>query len=285
MKTPTILLVLALTLGAVVNAAETNTPETTPTMSPGMAKDLNDIINQANGASAPAAASGSTSAVGSGQMEITFSVDPVTGVITGDSVIGSNISAEAAQGIANDLKAIVNGASGASVPAATSKTSYSWPADAPATLGKVQVMIVQGVVNLVAPDGTTTPLKRGQIFEEGAKIVAAKGGNALLVFSNGAVVKVKEGTELTLVKFRQAPFDSTTEGTFLRLTKDPSRSNTLIEVSSGELQGEVKKLNTEAGSSFVVVSPNGTVMPFSNRTIKSSSDDGAEWKHTLVAGE
>jgi hypothetical protein len=218
-------------------------------------------------------------------MEITFSVDPVTGVITGDSVIGSNISAEAAQGIANDLKAIVNGASGASVPAATSKTSYSWPADAPATLGKVQVMIVQGVVNLVAPDGTTTPLKRGQIFEEGAKIVAAKGGNALLVFSNGAVVKVKEGTELTLVKFRQAPFDSTTEGTFLRLTKDPSRSNTLIEVSSGELQGEVKKLNTEAGSSFVVVSPNGTVMPFSNRTIKSSSDDGAEWKHTLVAGE
>jgi hypothetical protein len=129
----------------------------------------------------------------------------------------------------------------------------------PQTKGKVQALIVVGDVQLIGADGTASPLKRGQTFEEGYKVVASKGGNALLVFSNGATVKVKEETEMTVVTFRQAPYDQNAEGKFLRLTKDPSQSNVEIKLKGGSFQGEVKKLNAEAGSTFLVDTPTGVI--------------------------
>jgi len=137
--------------------------------------------------------------------------------------------------------------------------AYSYPADAPAAPGKITFYIVTGGVQLRAADGTMHPVKRGEQFAEGNTIIAEKGGNALLVFSNGTTLKVLEGTELAVVKFRQAAFDEKAEGTYLRLSKDPSRSNVLLDLRKGTLQGEVKKLNTEAGSSFVVLTPAGAV--------------------------
>jgi len=139
-------------------------------------------------------------------------------------------------------------------------TYQAIPADSPETLGKVQAMIVVGNVTIVSPDGAVSQLKRGQIFQEGTKIVAAKGGNALLVLSNGATMKVKEGTVMNLIKYRQAPFNEQSEGTFLRLSKDPSRSNVLIELENGSFQGEVKRLNKDAGSTFVVFSSDGRIL-------------------------
>ncbi|HTB64087.1 MAG TPA: FecR domain-containing protein [Opitutales bacterium] len=126
------------------------------------------------------------------------------------------------------------------------------------TNGKVQAMIVVGNVNLIAKDGTTTALKRGQSFEEGASVHADKGANALLVLSNGATLKVKENTTLEVTKFQQAKFDEAAEGTYLRLTKDPSKSETTLKLSDGSLQGEVKKLDTADGSKFTVNTPAGS---------------------------
>ena len=133
-------------------------------------------------------------------------------------------------------------------------------AAAPAALpkGKVQAMLVVGDVELTTSDGKTAPLKRGQIFEDGSSVYANKGANALLVLSNGATLKVKENTKLDVNTFEQAPFDEQAEGTFLRLSKDPSKSTTDLKLSDGSLQGEVKKLDTSDGSKFTVQTPGGS---------------------------
>jgi hypothetical protein len=124
--------------------------------------------------------------------------------------------------------------------------------------GKVQALIVVGDVQLIAPDGTSTALKRGQTFEQGNRVHANAGGNALLVMSNGATLKVKSDTTLDVATFQQAAYDQDTEGTFLRLNKDPSKSETDLKLSTGSLQGEVKKLNTDSGSKFTVDTPAGS---------------------------
>jgi len=124
--------------------------------------------------------------------------------------------------------------------------------------GKVQAFIVQGNVQLVAKDGTASPLKRGQIFEEGNIVKAGPDGQALLVFSNGATMKVLANCQLSVDQFQQAPFDEQAEGTFLRLSKDPSKSTTTLDLRNGTLQGEVKQLNQAAGSKFTVNTPAGS---------------------------
>jgi hypothetical protein len=124
--------------------------------------------------------------------------------------------------------------------------------------GKVQAFIVVGDVELVAADGTSAPLKRGQTFEEGNIVKAGAGAQALLVFSNGATMKVLQNCQLSVDEFKQAPFDDQAEGTFLRLSKDPSKSTTSLDLRNGTLQGEVKQLNQAAGSTFTVKTPAGS---------------------------
>jgi hypothetical protein len=124
--------------------------------------------------------------------------------------------------------------------------------------GKVQAVIVVGDVQLIAANGTSSPLKRGQIFEQGNKVQAGKDSNALLVMSNGATLHVKAETTLDVANFQQQPYDESADGTFLRLTKDPSKSDTDLKLSNGSLQGEVKKLDTGAGSRFTVDTPAGS---------------------------
>ncbi len=172
----------------------------------------------------------------------------------------------------------------ASGPAPVAGTT-SWPADAPEAHGKISAYIVMGEVQLQTPEGTRHALVRGERFEEGSTLVVSPGGNALLVFSNGTTMKVTEGTELVVVKFRQAPYDEKSEGTFLRLSKDPSRSNVLLELRKGTLQGEVKKLNTEAGSSFMVLTPAGAVEVQSGQPLKATAMDSTGRYRTGSAPE
>jgi hypothetical protein len=125
--------------------------------------------------------------------------------------------------------------------------------------GTVKCVLVVGKVDLInIKDGTTTALTRGQSFQQGYSVHANKGANALLVMSNGATLKVKEDTTLDVTSFQQAKFDEATEGTYLRLNKDPSQSVTDLKLSDGSLQGEVKKLNTDANSKFTINTPAGS---------------------------
>jgi len=136
-----------------------------------------------------------------------------------------------------------------------SLTALVAPEGTPANLGQVQAFIVRGNIQLVDSNGNTTALKRGQIFTEGNTIKTGADSQVLLVFSNGAALKVVANSEVKVTLFRQEPFNIEDEGAFLRLARDPSRSNVILDVHNGKLGGTVKELNKDAGSTFLVNGP------------------------------
>jgi len=165
--------------------------------------------------------------------------------------------------------------SGAQPQPVASLAETALPAGTPERLGLVQAFIVQGNVTMIDENGNASPLVRGApaATAEGKMFEAGPNSQALLVFSNGATVKLLNNSTVKVTLFRQAPFDEQAEGTFLRLSHDPSRSNTVLDVSSrfrdissaahdfssDIFQGEVKQLNTAAGSTFIVNGPHGPI--------------------------
>ncbi len=136
------------------------------------------------------------------------------------------------------------------LPAAAAPTSIH---------GKILASIVAGDVELTPKSGMPHKLIRGEQFEEGAVLRAMPGGSALLVFSNGATIKITENAQLMVTRYQQEAFDEKTEGSFLRLNKDPGKSITQLDLRNGTLVGEVKQLNIARGSNFTVDTPAGSV--------------------------
>jgi len=124
--------------------------------------------------------------------------------------------------------------------------------------GKVQAFIVAGNVSLVAKDGTVSPLKRGETFEEGTVVKVGAKSAVMLVMSNGIKIKALEYAQISIDEFKQAPFDETAEGTFLRLKKDPSKSIVTLDLRNARAQFRAMPLNEAAGSSFHINTPVGS---------------------------
>jgi hypothetical protein len=128
---------------------------------------------------------------------------------------------------------------------------------AQAQQGEIKAFIVNGSVQSKSLDGKLTPIARGDTVAIGTTIVTGADGSALLVFSNGAAMQVKPNSNVQVIKFDQAAFDAS-EGSFLRLSKDPSKSTTELNITKGTLSGQVKQLNLDAGSTFTVDTPAGS---------------------------
>ena len=124
-------------------------------------------------------------------------------------------------------------------------------------LGQIQAFVVAGEVELIAKDGTQHRLVRGETFTEGNLVRDGKDGWALLVLSNGTVVKLHPYCQLDVTLFRQEPFDEKVGGAYLRLGKEPSTSTTILYLRNEMAQIEVKPLNAAGGSSFEVDTPVG----------------------------
>ncbi len=126
-------------------------------------------------------------------------------------------------------------------------------------LGQIQVGLIQGDVELVDAKGATShALKQGEAFTEGNIVKAMPGASALLVFSNGAVVKIFENSQLAVLCFRQDAFDGKREGSFLGLNKEPSKSITELDVREGTILGQVNRLDFANMSRFSVNTPAGS---------------------------
>jgi hypothetical protein len=123
--------------------------------------------------------------------------------------------------------------------------------------GEIKALIVTGTVQAKDADGKLTPIARGDSVSIGSTVITGNDGIALLVFSNGAAMQIKANSSVKVVKFNQDPFDKS-QGEFLRLTKDPSKSTTQLDIAKGTMAGEVKKLNLDANSSFTVNTPAGS---------------------------
>jgi hypothetical protein len=132
-------------------------------------------------------------------------------------------------------------------------------AQSTSTVGQIKAFIVSGDVQVTDASGKDTPLSRGDLVAVGSTIKTGADGIVLLVFSNGSAMQIKANSKVGVTRYDQAAFDEQNgENTFLRLSKDPSKSTTEMNITKGTLAGQVKNLNLDQGSKFTVDTPAGS---------------------------
>ena len=102
--------------------------------------------------------------------------------------------------------------------------------------------------------GRESPLKAGDILRQGDRLNSTKGSKAILVFSNGSEITLYQNSSLSIIALEQEPYNS--KRVYNELEADPSKSQTLLELDYGQLDGHVKKLTKE--SSFNIKTALGT---------------------------
>ena len=129
-----------------------------------------------------------------------------------------------------------------------------------AELATAKVLSVSGTVikteggGLIKIGGRESPLKAGDILREGDRIHSTAGSKVFLVFSNGSEITLFQNSSLSIVDLEQEPY--TSKRVYNELEADPSKSQTLLELDYGQLDGHVKKLSNT--SSFNIETPLGT---------------------------
>ncbi|MGJ8638349.1 MAG: FecR family protein [Opitutaceae bacterium] len=123
-----------------------------------------------------------------------------------------------------------------------------------AGLSTVKVLKVVGSVTKYNAKNAESPLKAGDILKQGDSISVDSLSSTNLVFSNGSTIDLKENTSITISEFTQASFGG--NKSYEQLAADPSKSQALIELNYGELDGHVKSL--QKGSKFDIETQLGT---------------------------
>jgi hypothetical protein len=125
---------------------------------------------------------------------------------------------------------------------------------APATLGRIKAVRVVGDVKAVrGADKSTVALHDNDVLTQGDTVITAKEASVVLVFSNGSTVNLAQDSHLAIDQFLQDPFGQ--EIKVADLKDEPSTSHTKLNLTYGELVGNVKKLKGD--SSFLVQTPVG----------------------------
>lgn len=132
-------------------------------------------------------------------------------------------------------------------------TALSLSALAQIQPGQILAAKIDGEVRKIAVDGTTAPLKAGDKLSETDTVTTGKESSVVLVFMNGSSVKLGPESRLAIDEFKMDPFAEDIE--LSKLTAEPSVSKTTLNLSYGEMVGDVKKLNTS--SSYSIKTPVG----------------------------
>jgi hypothetical protein len=122
--------------------------------------------------------------------------------------------------------------------------------------GRIVAAKVQGTVvaiNLV--DHTEKTLASGNELSEKYEIKTAAGSSAILVFSNGATANLGADSDLVIEEFLMDPFAG--DLSVAAMKEEPTSSRTTINLTRGELVGNVKHLREDKGSSFTINTPVG----------------------------
>jgi len=120
--------------------------------------------------------------------------------------------------------------------------------------GQIKAARVTGSVT-ATKDGNTITVVNGTELAQGYVVNTARNSSVMLIFSNGATLNLAQDSSLAIDEFTQDPFAE--EISIAQLTAEPSASQTRLNLSRGELVGNVKKLNYDAGSRFDVQTPVG----------------------------
>ena len=133
-------------------------------------------------------------------------------------------------------------------------TSSAWAQATQA--GEIKFARVTGDVTYKAKGSTVAVAARDNAsITQGNTVTTGKGGSVVLVFSNGATINLKEDTVIDIEQYLQDPFAADIKPA--ELTDEPTVSNTKLNLTRGELVGDVKHLKRDKGSSFSVQTPVG----------------------------
>jgi hypothetical protein len=132
-------------------------------------------------------------------------------------------------------------------------TTLSLGAQAQTQIGQILAAKVEGQVIKISADGTSTPLGAGSQLTEADTVTTGKDSSVVLVFMNGSSVKLGAESRLAIDEFKMDPFAEDIEPS--KLKNEPSVSKTSLNLSYGEMVGDVKKLNTS--SSYSIKTPVG----------------------------
>lgn len=122
--------------------------------------------------------------------------------------------------------------------------------------GRIVLARVTGQVTLtLKSDGTTRAAVNNEQIAAGFIVTTAPEASVVLVFSNGATVNLRGDSVLDIETFLQDPFGEAFK--VAEATAEPSTSTTRLNLTRGELIGNVKRLDADGGSSFTVQTPMG----------------------------
>ena len=107
-------------------------------------------------------------------------------------------------------------------------------------------------MKLVA-DGSSVAVKAGDVLVETDVITTGKSASVVLVFMNGSSVKLGAESRLAIDEFKMDPLADDIKMSDLKA--EPTVSKTALNLSYGEMVGDVKKLNKS--SSYSVKTPVG----------------------------
>lgn len=131
--------------------------------------------------------------------------------------------------------------------------AFCAPAIAQTKAGAIKAVKVSGQVTRTSADGTESAVTESQTLKETDIIRTADNASVVLVFSNGASVRLGETTRLAIVEFKMDPLAE--DISVAALEREPSVSRTRLHLDYGEMVGNVKTLNT--ASSYDVRTPVG----------------------------
>ncbi|HEY0968882.1 MAG TPA: FecR domain-containing protein [Opitutaceae bacterium] len=122
--------------------------------------------------------------------------------------------------------------------------------------GRIVLARVTGAVTLTnKADNSTRAATNNEQIAAGYVVTTAAEASVVLVFSNGSTVNLRGDSQLDIETFMQDPFAE--DFRLTEATAEPSTSTTRLNLSRGELIGNVKTLNSAGGSSFVIQTPVG----------------------------
>ena len=122
--------------------------------------------------------------------------------------------------------------------------------------GQIIVVQITGEVYVFNPgDSLRFVLKVGSQLAPGQMISTGSKSSLMIAFSNGSTVTIGEESLVLVDEFKQKPFGEMFK--ISEISKEPSVSQTRLNLVRGELIADVKKLNKEEGSTFEVITPVG----------------------------
>ena len=165
----------------------------------------------------------------------------------------------------------------------------------PLIAGQIKAAVVIGEVDAINhQDQSVTPLHNDDLLSQGFTVRTGEDASIVLVFSNGATLRLSANTEVSIDEFLQDPFP-TAELALEKLTQEPTVSATKLRLARGEIVGHVIALRP--GSGHVINTPVGAAgirgttfrhifRPAANGSaLFSSSTDEGEVAFTATDGQ